>query len=101
MKIYCLKADAQTRERQAANTLKLAKRRDDIAFWKNELNCEVKKMDNEIENLSEHCRVLHKAYQDTKQPLSISEKCLETREKRQGIDRVCNFAFLHIFTECC
>ena len=70
--------------------MKLAKRRDDIAFWKNELNCEVKKMDNEIENLAEHCRVLHKAYQDTKQPLAISEKCLQAREQRQGIDQVCH-----------
>ena len=68
--------------------MKLAKRRDDIAFWKSELACEVKKMDTEIENLAEHCRVLYKAYQDTKQPLSISQKCLEAREKRQGIDRV-------------
>ena len=68
--------------------MKLAKRRDDIAFWKSELASEVKKMDTEIENLAEHLRVLHKAYQDTKQPLSISQKCLDTREKRQGIDRV-------------
>ncbi len=36
----------------------------------------------------EHKRVLEKAYQDTKGPLSIAEECLLQREKRQGIDQV-------------
>ena len=50
-------------------------------------------MENEIENLSEHCRILHKAYQDTKSPLAIAEKCLLAREGRRGIDQVSNVSF--------
>lgn len=43
--------DDRTRRRQAENTRKLANRRDDIQFWKQELINEIRAMENEIENL--------------------------------------------------
>lgn len=43
--------DDRTRRRQAENTKKLANRRDDIHFWKQELLNEIRAMENETENL--------------------------------------------------
>lgn len=43
--------DDRTRRRQAENTRKLANRRDDIQFWKQELVNEIRAMENETENL--------------------------------------------------
>merc|ERR1712178_234324 len=80
--------DMRTRNRQASNTKRLGERVHDITFWKDELVKEMREMDNEIDNLKEHKRVLEKAYQDTKNPLSIAEECLLQREKRVGIDQV-------------
>ncbi len=84
----CSQTDAQTRNRQAANAAKLAKRRDDIAFWKSELYSELHKMCNEMQNLAESCKLLDKAFNATKQPLAIAENCLHAREGREGIDKV-------------
>jgi len=80
--------DDRTRRRQAENTKKLANRRDDIHFWKQELLNEIRAMENETENLQEHKRVLEKAYMATANPLHIAEECLLHREKRTGIDQV-------------
>lgn len=80
--------DTRTRNRQASNTKRLGERVYDITFWKSELNNEIRAMENEIDNLSEHKRILEKAYFDTKSPLSIAEECLLQREKRLGIDMV-------------
>ena len=80
--------DARTRNRQAESNRKLAERVQDIAFWKCELTNELRAMENEMENLAEHRRVLDKALRDTYGPLQIAEECLMQREKRMGIDRV-------------
>lgn len=80
--------DQQTRSRQASNTKKLGERVQDISFWKEELNKEMKDMDHEHEALEEHKRVLEKALSDTRNPLAIAEECLMQREKRVGIDLV-------------
>lgn len=81
-------ADARARNRQFANTRKLGERVQDIAFWKQELHNEMDAMQNEIENLREHKRVLEKALMDSNNPLHIAEECCMHREKRQGIDLV-------------
>ncbi|CAH1787007.1 unnamed protein product [Owenia fusiformis] len=80
--------DARTRNRQFSNTRKLGERTQDIAFWKQELHSEMDAMQNEIENLREHKRVLEKALMDSNNPLHIAEECCMHREKRQGIDLV-------------
>jgi len=80
--------DQRTRNRQQSNTKKLGERVNDITFWKEELNNEIRDMDNEIESLQEHKRVLERALYDTRNPLSIVEECLLQREKRRGIDQV-------------
>jgi tektin-3 len=80
--------DQRTRNRQASNTKKLGERVNDITFWKEELIAEIREMDNEIENLQEHKRVLERAFHDTRNPLAIAEECLMQREKRRAIDCV-------------
>ncbi|KAK2148832.1 hypothetical protein LSH36_480g01000 [Paralvinella palmiformis] len=80
--------DSRTRNRQAANTKRLGDRVHDIHFWKEELNNEIREMENETENLNEHKRILEKALSDTRGPLAIAEECLLQREKRVGIDQV-------------
>ncbi|XP_013384963.1 tektin-3 [Lingula anatina] len=80
--------DHRTRNRQADVTKRLGERVEDIDFWKKELVNECRAMENEIENLKEHKRILEKAYMDTNNPLHIAEECLLHREKRQGIDMV-------------
>jgi len=80
--------DMRTRNRQSSNTKRLGSRVNDITFWKDELVKEMREMDNEIDNLKEHKRVLEQAYQNTKNPLAIAEECLLQREKRVGIDLV-------------
>jgi len=80
--------DEGTRRRQADNSAKLQSRKNDINFWKEELINESRAMENEIENLQEHTRVLEKAYRATANPMHISEECIMHREKRHGIDIV-------------
>jgi len=66
----------------------LGERVTDISFWKQELSNEMRAMDNEMENLQEHKRVLEKAFTDTRGPAAIADECLMQREKRLGIDMV-------------
>jgi len=80
--------DQVTRKRQSSNTKLLGERVTDISFWKQELSNEMRAMDNEMENLQEHKRVLEKAFTDTRGPAAIADECLMQREKRLGIDMV-------------
>ncbi|KAM6245478.1 tektin-3-like [Porphyrio hochstetteri] len=104
----CLTADSsrliqdkyqQTRKTQAESTKNLGQRVNDIMFWKSELRCEHDKMMEETNALTGMKERLERALANTEAPLQVTQECLLHREKRMGIDLVCDDVEKQLFVE--
>ncbi|XP_004857307.1 tektin-1 isoform X1 [Heterocephalus glaber] len=80
--------DKSTRRSQSDVNKKLEQRLEEIRFWKKELDGKLEQLVHEIEDLLSYKIRLEKALESFKEPLHITERCLEYREKRVGIDLV-------------
>uniref|UniRef100_A0A8C0DP22 Tektin n=1 Tax=Balaenoptera musculus TaxID=9771 RepID=A0A8C0DP22_BALMU len=63
-------------------------RLEEVRFWKKELDGKLEQLVHATENLLIYQTRLEKALESFKEPLHITEKCLEYREKRVGVDLV-------------
>ncbi|XP_028340634.1 tektin-1 isoform X2 [Physeter macrocephalus] len=77
-----------TRKSQSDVNKKLEQRLEEVRFWKKELDDKLEQLVHATENLLIYQSRLEKALESFKEPLHITEKCLEYREKRVGIDLV-------------
>ncbi|XP_066878374.1 tektin-1 isoform X4 [Kogia breviceps] len=77
-----------TRKSQSDVNKKLEQRLEEVRFWKKELDDKLEQLVHATENLLIYQTRLEKALESFKEPLHITEKCLEYREKRAGIDLV-------------
>ncbi|KAM3184422.1 hypothetical protein ACTXT7_008401 [Hymenolepis weldensis] len=78
----------QAKANQENSTRKLGDRICDIAFWQSELDAEIGKMKQEIDDLNRARRIVEKFLAETENYLHITQECLYAREKRQGTDLV-------------
>ncbi|NXM84988.1 TEKT1 protein, partial [Oenanthe oenanthe] len=67
---------------------KLEQRREEIKFWKQELDNKLEQIVHETETLLTFKNRLERALEGCKEPLVITQKCLLYRQKRVGIDLV-------------
>lgn len=81
-------ADDRTKRNQEESGKRLGERVGSIEYWRYELGHETDNMISEINALNDSKNQLEKALMDTEQPLKITQECLFTREKRQGVDLV-------------
>ncbi|KAI4556019.1 hypothetical protein MJT46_014642 [Ovis ammon polii x Ovis aries] len=77
-----------TRKSQSDVNKKLEQRLEEVRFWKKELDGKLEQLVYATEDLLLYQTRLEKALESFKEPLRITEKCLEYREKRVGIDLV-------------
>ncbi|KAM7231772.1 hypothetical protein CapIbe_016533 [Capra ibex] len=77
-----------TRKSQSDVNKKLEQRLEEVRFWKKELDEKLEQLVYATEDLLLYQTRLEKALESFKEPLRITEKCLEYREKRVGIDLV-------------
>ncbi|XP_008067275.1 tektin-1 [Carlito syrichta] len=77
-----------TRKSQSDVNKKLEQRLEEVRFWKKELDDKLEQLVTETEDLLTYKTRLEKALESFKEPLHITETCLEYREKRVGIDLV-------------
>ncbi|XP_003131920.4 tektin-1 [Sus scrofa] len=77
-----------TRKSQSDVNKKLEQRLEEVRFWKKELDDKLEQLVSATEDLLIYQTRLEKALESLKEPLHITEKCLEYREKRVGIDLV-------------
>ncbi|XP_047614496.1 tektin-1 [Phacochoerus africanus] len=77
-----------TRKSQSDVNKKLEQRLEEVRFWKKELDDKLEQLVSATEDLLIYQTRLEKALESLKEPLHITEKCLEYREKRIGIDLV-------------
>ncbi|OWK13932.1 TEKT1, partial [Cervus elaphus hippelaphus] len=77
-----------TRKSQSDVNKKLEQRLEEVRFWKKELDDKLEQLVYATEDLLLYQTRLEKALESFKEPLRITEKCLEYREKRVGIDLV-------------
>ncbi|KAM6252952.1 tektin-3-like [Porphyrio hochstetteri] len=80
----------ETRKTQVKTTKKLGERVNDIKFWKSQLRQELDKMIGENNALTDVTKRLERALAKTEAPLQVTQECLLHREKRVGIDLVCD-----------
>nr|CDS30499.1 tektin 3 [Hymenolepis microstoma] len=73
---------------QEDSTRKLGDRICDIAFWQSELDVEIGKIKQEIDDLGRARRIVERFLAETENYLHITQECLYAREKRQGTDLV-------------
>ncbi|KAL3307273.1 hypothetical protein Ciccas_014218 [Cichlidogyrus casuarinus] len=91
--------DDRTRRGEEESSKRIGERISDISFMKAELANEHGKMLKEIADLTETKRCVEKALAETDNPLYVTQECLYSREKRQGIDLVhdaCEMALLSV-----
>ncbi|XP_005056609.1 PREDICTED: tektin-1 isoform X2 [Ficedula albicollis] len=67
---------------------KLEQRREEIKFWKQELDSKLEQIVHETETLLTLKNRLERALEGCKEPLVITQKCLLYRQRRVGIDLV-------------
>ncbi|NXY35318.1 TEKT1 protein, partial [Pomatorhinus ruficollis] len=67
---------------------KLEQRREEIKFWKEELDNKLEQIVHETETLLTFKNRLERALEGCKEPLAIAQKCLLYRQRRVGIDLV-------------
>uniref|UniRef100_A0A8D1Z3R9 Tektin n=1 Tax=Sus scrofa TaxID=9823 RepID=A0A8D1Z3R9_PIG len=77
-----------TRKSQSDVNKKLEQRLEEVRFWKKELDDKLEQLVSATEDLLICQTRLEKALESLQEPLHITEKCLEYREKRVGIDLV-------------
>ncbi|XP_009467183.1 PREDICTED: tektin-1 [Nipponia nippon] len=77
-----------TRKTQSDVNKKIEQRRDEIKFWKQELENKLEQIVHETEVLLTFKTRLEKSLESCKEPLLIAQKCLLNRQRRLGIDLV-------------
>ncbi|KAF6299908.1 tektin 1 [Rhinolophus ferrumequinum] len=77
-----------TRKSQSDVNKKLEQRLEEVKFWKKELDDKLEQLVYVTEDLLTYQTRLEKALESLKEPLHITQTCLEYREKRVGIDLV-------------
>lgn len=77
-----------TRKSQSDVNKKLEQRLEEVRFWKKELDDKLEQLVYVTEDLLTYQTRLEKALESLKEPLHITQTCLEYREKRVGIDLV-------------
>lgn len=80
--------EKSTRKSQSDVNKKLEQRLEEIRFWKKELDDKLEQLVYVTEDLLAYQTRLRKALESLKEPLHITQTCLEYREKRVGIDLV-------------
>ncbi|NWI47427.1 TEKT1 protein, partial [Picathartes gymnocephalus] len=77
-----------TQKTQSDVNKKLEQRREEIKFWKQELDNKLEQIVHETEVLLTFKNRLERALEGCKEPLVIAQKCLLYRQRRVGIDLV-------------
>ncbi|NWU97019.1 TEKT1 protein, partial [Upupa epops] len=77
-----------TRKTQSDVNKKIEQRREEIKFWKEELDNKLEQIVHETEVLLTFKTRLEKSLDNCKEPLVIAQKCLQNRQKRTGVDLV-------------
>ncbi|NWH34820.1 TEKT1 protein, partial [Chloropsis hardwickii] len=77
-----------TQKTQSDVNKKLEQRREEIKFWRQELDNKVEQIVNETEILLTFKKRLERALEGCKEPLVVAQKCLLYRQRRVGIDLV-------------
>ncbi|NXU66673.1 TEKT1 protein, partial [Horornis vulcanius] len=77
-----------TQKTQSDVNKKLEQRREEIKFWKQELDNKLEQIVHETETLLTFKNRLERALEGCKEPLVIAQKCLLYRQRRVGIDLV-------------
>ncbi|XP_058416000.1 tektin-1 isoform X1 [Diceros bicornis minor] len=77
-----------TRKSQSDVNKKLEQRLEEVRFWKKELDDKLEQLVYATEDLLIYQTRLEKDLESLKEPLHITQTCLEYREKRVGIDLV-------------
>ncbi|KAK1331525.1 hypothetical protein QTO34_009482 [Cnephaeus nilssonii] len=80
--------DKSTRRSQSDVNKKLEQRIEEVRFWKKELDDKLEQLVYATEDLLAYQTRLRKALESLKEPLHITQRCLEYREQRVGIDLV-------------
>ncbi|XP_059524213.1 tektin-1 [Myotis daubentonii] len=80
--------DKSTRKSQSDVNKKLEQRLEEVKFWKKELDDKLEQLVYATEDLLAYQTRLRKALESLKEPLHITQRCLEYREQRVGIDLV-------------
>ncbi|NXE87143.1 TEKT1 protein, partial [Menura novaehollandiae] len=77
-----------TQKTQSDVNKKIEQRREEIKFWKQELDNKLEQIVHETEVLLTCKNRLERALESCKEPLVIAQKCLLYRQRRVGIDSV-------------
>ncbi|NXE09887.1 TEKT1 protein, partial [Lophotis ruficrista] len=77
-----------TQKTQSDVNKKIEQRREEIKFWKQELDNKLEQIVHETEILLTLKTRLEKSLESCKEPLIITKKCLLNRQRRTGIDLV-------------
>ncbi|KAK2525319.1 Tekt1 [Columba livia] len=77
-----------TRKTQSDINKKIEQRREEIKFWKQELDNKLEQIVRETEVLLSFKTRLEKSLESCEEPLIIAQKCLLNRQRRAGIDLV-------------
>ncbi|XP_009317098.1 PREDICTED: tektin-1 isoform X1 [Pygoscelis adeliae] len=77
-----------TQKTQSDVNKKIEQRREEIKFWKQELENKLEQIVHETEVLLTFKTRLEKSLESCKEPLVIAQKCLLNRQRRAGIDLV-------------
>ncbi|NXT72342.1 TEKT1 protein, partial [Chaetops frenatus] len=77
-----------TQKTQSDVNKKLEQRREEIKFWKQELDNKVEQIVHETEVLLTFKNRLERALEGCREPLVVAQKCLLYRQRRVGIDLV-------------
>ncbi|NXL55832.1 TEKT1 protein, partial [Chordeiles acutipennis] len=77
-----------TQKTQSDVNKRIEQRREEIKFWKQELDNKLEQLVHETEVLLTFKTRLEKSLESCKEPLVIAQKCLLNRQKRPGIDLV-------------
>ena len=78
----------RAKNNQDDSTRRLGDRICDTAFWQSELDSEIARMKQEIDDLIRARRIAEKLLAETENHLHITQECLYNREKRQCTDLV-------------
>ncbi|NWW90013.1 TEKT1 protein, partial [Rhynochetos jubatus] len=79
-----------TQKTQNDVSKKIAQRWEEIKFWKQELDYKLEQIVHETEVLLTLKTRLEKSLESCKEPLIVAQKCLLNRQRRAGIDLVCD-----------
>ncbi|NXA65440.1 TEKT1 protein, partial [Mohoua ochrocephala] len=77
-----------TQKTQSDVNKKIEQRREEIKFWKQELDNKLEQIAHETEVLLTFKNRLERALEGCKEPLVVAQKCLLYRQRRVGIDLV-------------